>query len=44
MEMPNVDPQTTTQKLLEEKYQLGAQKSLANFSFYIGATNNNLEE
>ncbi|MFI5164757.1 MAG: dihydroorotase, partial [Bacteroidia bacterium] len=44
MEMPNVDPQTITQKLLEEKYQLGAQKSLANFSFYIGATNNNLEE
>jgi len=44
MEMPNVVPQTTTQQLLEEKYQLGAAKSLANFSFYIGATNDNLTE
>src|SRR5438094_5003922 len=44
MEMPNVNPQTVTQELLEEKYQLGSQKSLANFSFYIGATNDNLEE
>ena len=44
MEMPNTNPQTTTQKLLEEKYQLGAEKSLANYSFYIGATNDNIEE
>lgn len=44
MEMPNTSPQTTTQKLLEEKYILGSQKSLANFSFYIGATNDNIEE
>ena len=44
MEMPNTSPQTTTQKLLEEKYVLGSQKSLANYSFYIGATNDNIEE
>jgi len=44
MEMPNTSPQTTTQKLLEEKYKLGAEKSLANYSFYIGATNDNLDE
>lgn len=44
MEMPNTNPQTTTQALLEEKYKLGAEKSLANYSFYIGATNDNLDE
>jgi dihydroorotase len=44
MDMPNVKPQTTTQKLLTERYELGAQKSLANYSFYMGATNDNLEE
>ncbi len=44
MEMPNVVPQTLTQDLLEEKYQLGAQKSLANFSFYMGASNDNLDQ
>lgn len=44
MDMPNVKPQTTTQKLLAERYQLGAEKSLANYSFYMGATNDNLEE
>lgn len=44
MEMPNVVPQTVTQELLEQKYQLGAQKSLANFSFFMGTTNDNLEE
>ncbi len=44
MEMPNTNPQTITQTLLEEKYQIGAEKSLANYSFYIGATNTNLEE
>lgn len=44
MEMPNVNPQTITQKLLEEKYQIGAQKSLANYSFYMGSTNDNLDE
>ncbi len=44
MEMPNTIPQTITQELLEKKYELGAEKSLANFSFYMGATNDNLEE
>jgi len=44
MEMPNTNPQTTTQLLLEEKYQLASTTSLANYSFYIGATNNNLDE
>ena len=44
MEMPNVNPQTITQELLTAKYQIGAQKSLANYSFYMGATNTNLEE
>jgi dihydroorotase len=44
MEMPNTNPQTLTQELLEEKYKLGAEKSLANFSFYMGASNDNLDE
>ncbi len=44
MEMPNTIPQSTTIDLLEEKYRIAAEKSLANYSFYIGATNNNLEE
>lgn len=44
MEMPNVVPQTVTQDLLEQKYKLAAGKSLANYSFYIGATNDNMNE
>ncbi len=44
MEMPNTTPQATTQVILEEKYQLAAQKSSANFSFYMGATNDNIDE
>ncbi|MEA3505186.1 MAG: dihydroorotase [Bacteroidota bacterium] len=44
MEMPNTIPQATTQKLLEEKYTLAADKSLANYSFYLGATNDNISE
>ena len=44
MEMPNTYPQAVTQEILEQKYQLAAQKSAANYSFYIGATNDNLEE
>ncbi len=44
MEMPNTLPQTLTQQLLEEKYQIASQKSLANFSFYMGASNDNLDE
>lgn len=44
MEMPNTKPNAVTQDLLEDKYQLAAQKSLANYSFFMGATNDNLEE
>jgi len=44
MEMPNVNPQTVTQELLEAKYQIGATNSLANYSFYMGSTNVNLDE
>lgn len=44
MEMPNVQPPTVTQQLLEEKYQIGARTSLANYSFYMGATNDNIDE
>ena len=44
MDMPNVKPQTTTIELLEEKFALAATKSLANFSFYLGATNTNIRQ
>lgn len=44
MEMPNVNPPTITLEALEAKYALGAQKSWANYSFYLGATNDNLDE
>ncbi|QJD97977.1 dihydroorotase [Mucilaginibacter robiniae] len=44
MEMPNTVPNTLTQDLLADKYELAAQKSLANYSFYMGASNNNLDE
>ena len=44
MDMPNTVPQTTTQELLQEKFDLAAEKSLANYSFYLGATNDNLSE
>ena len=44
MEMPNTIPNTLTQGLLEEKYQRAAQTSLANYSFFMGASNDNLEE
>ncbi|MBP1616506.1 MAG: amidohydrolase [Bacteroidetes bacterium] len=44
MEMPNTKPQTTTIEALEQKFELGAQKSFANYSFYMGATNDNLSE
>ncbi|HEY0770502.1 MAG TPA: dihydroorotase [Sphingobacteriaceae bacterium] len=44
MEMPNTNPPTFTQELLEQKYQVASRNALANFSFYIGASNDNLEE
>ncbi len=44
MEMPNTVPNTLTQELLAEKYAIAAQTSIANYSFYMGASNDNLEE
>lgn len=44
MEMPNTVPNTLTQELLEDKYQIGAQNSLANYSFYMGVSNDNIDE
>lgn len=43
-EMPNTQPQTVTLGLLEEKMALAAAKSLANYSFFLGATNQNITE
>ena len=42
--MPNVVPQTTTLSLLEERYRIGAEKCHVNYAFYLGATNDNLDE
>jgi dihydroorotase len=44
IEQPNTVPNAITQELLEEKYQIAAQASYANYSFMMGATNDNLEE
>ncbi len=44
MDMPNTNPQTTTQELLQHKFDLASEKSLVNYSFYLGATNDNLAE
>lgn len=44
MEMPNTVPPAFTQTLLEDKYQIAASTSLANYSFFMGASNDNLEE
>lgn len=44
MEMPNTVPNALTQGLLEDKYQIASQTSLANYSFFMGASNNNYEE
>ncbi len=44
MEMPNTVPNTFTKELLEEKYSRAAAVSLANYSFYMGASNDNIEE
>lgn len=43
MEMPNTKPPTTNFQLLEEKFQLAAQHSRVNYSFYYGATNDNVD-
>ncbi len=44
MEMPNTKPPALSQTLLQEKYNIAAQKSLANYSFFMGTSNDNLEE
>ena len=44
MEMPNTVPNTLTQELLQNKYEIAKQKSFANYSFYMGASNDNVEE
>lgn len=44
MEMPNVNPATTTIEALEKKFDIAQQTSAANYSFYLGATEDNLEQ
>ncbi len=44
MDMPNTVPQTVTLASLQKKFDLAAEKSLANYSFYLGATNDNIDE
>ncbi|PVX45524.1 dihydroorotase [Flavobacterium sp. 103] len=44
IEQPNTVPNAVTQEILEEKYKIAAEKSFANYSFMMGATNDNLEE
>lgn len=44
MDMPNTVPNTLTQQLLEDKYQRAEQCSLSNYSFFMGASNDNIEE
>src|SRR5579862_3090804 len=44
MDMPNTFPPVLTQELLEEKYVLASEKSIANYSFYMGTSNDNFDE
>ena len=44
MDMPNTVPNTLTQQLLQDKYDIASEKSMANYSFYMGASNDNLDE
>jgi len=44
MEMPNTNPPAFTQELLEAKYAIGANNSLANYSFFMGTSHDNIEE
>jgi dihydroorotase len=44
MEMPNTKPQATSMEELEKKYDRAAEVSMANYSFYLGATNDNIDE
>jgi dihydroorotase len=43
-EMPNVNPTTTTNENLRNKFDLASQKSVGNYSFYLGGSNTNIEE
>lgn len=44
MEMPNTKPNALTQELLQDKYDIAAKSSIANYSFFMGASNDNIEE
>lgn len=44
MDMPNTNPPTITQELLEEKFEIAKEKSSINYSFYMGVTNDNIDE
>ena len=44
LDMPNVSPQTTTLPLLDERYRMAAEKCHVNYGFFLGATNDNLQE
>jgi dihydroorotase len=44
MEMPNTNPPAFTQELLEDKYRIASQTSLANYSFFMGTSNDNIDE
>ena len=44
LDMPNVSPQTTTLSLLDERYRMAAEKCHVNYGFFLGATNDNLQE
>lgn len=44
MEMPNTVPNTLTQELLQDKYDIASKSSIGNYSFYMGASNDNIEE
>ncbi|HUM51236.1 MAG TPA: dihydroorotase [Chitinophagales bacterium] len=44
MEQPNTNPAALTQELLEQKYQIAAQTSLANYTFFMGTSNDNYDE
>ena len=44
MEMPNTIPPAFTQELLEDKYRIASQTSLANYSFFMGTSNDNADE
>jgi len=44
MDMPNTNPKATTLEILEDKFSIASDKSLTNYSFFLGATNDNLDQ